>query len=80
MPETQFEPFGEPVSGGLSAPSSQDDGQTKRARVLLRSGVGLFWTLVIAVVAMRVTYFDPDFAQRFGNPAALAKAIFALFA
>jgi hypothetical protein len=31
----------------------------------------LFWAAVVAIVAARAIYFDPDFAERFSSVAAL---------
>jgi hypothetical protein len=38
---------------------------------MLRIGTGLFWSLVVAILSARVLYFDPDFAVKFGQFAAL---------
>lgn len=65
MRPIQFDPFGEPV-----AASSEPGRATATSRVALRSGVALFWGLVVVIVAARAAYFDPDFAERFGNVAA----------
>ena len=47
-------------------------------RIILRSGVGLFWMLVIGIVAARAAYFDPDFAEKFGSIAALTNYLHAI--
>ncbi|WP_244409761.1 hypothetical protein [Methylorubrum populi] len=41
------------------------------SRIALRTGVGLFWTLVVVIVAARAAYFHPHFAEQFGRVAAL---------
>lgn len=50
---SKFDPFGEPVAivdAVEPAPAS---------RWLARTGAGLFWALVIAIVAARAVYFEP---------------------
>ncbi len=79
MHNAQFDPFGEPVAHSLRDTLAQDDRQGPWARLLLRSGTGMFWALVIGVVVARVAYFDPDFAQRF-DVAALSRFFHAIFA
>jgi len=80
MHDSQFDPFGEPVAHSLRGMFAQTGRQGPGSRLLLRSGVGLFWMLVIGVVAARVAYFDPGFAEKFGSVAALSKYLHALFA
>ena len=70
MRSIQFDPFGEPV-----AQADQDERPGIASRIALRSGVGLFWVLVIGIVAARAVYFDPDFAEKFGSVAALMKHV-----
>lgn len=64
---SQFDPFGEPVE---SLAQVADAPQGRASRVLVRVGVGGFWTLVVAIVAARVAFFDPDFAKTFATVAA----------
>lgn len=81
MSHTEFEPFGEFVPGSLRTPDSSPGLRRTGSRLAMRAGVGLFWTLVIAVVGVRVTYFDPDVASTLsGHAITLAKAVCALFA
>jgi hypothetical protein len=49
------------------------------SRLMLRLGTGLFWSLVIVVVAARVIYFDPDLAAKFGQFAAVPSVLRAIF-
>lgn len=79
MHDTQFDPFGEPVAHSLRDSISQAGRQGPGSRFLLRSGTGMFWTLVIGVVVARIAYFDPDFAQKF-DIAALSRFFHAIFA
>ena len=80
MGNNQFEPFGEPVAYSLRDMVARDGEQGLGSRLLLRSGVGLFWTLVAAVMVMRVAYFDPDFAEKFGAVASIARYLRSVFA
>ncbi|MCJ2131403.1 hypothetical protein [Methylobacterium sp. E-045] len=66
MRPIQFDPYGEPVAQGCdqNRPSAS-------SRIVLRSGVGLFWAMVVLIVAARAAYFDPDFAEKFGTVASL---------
>lgn len=66
MRPIQFDPFGEPVvqSDETSRPSAT-------SRIVLRSGVVVFWVLVIGIVTARAAYFDPAFAEKFGGVASL---------
>ena len=66
MRPIQFDPFGEPV-----AQASSEDKASTSSRVPLRLGVGLFWVMVVAIVAARVVYLDPAFAEKFGAVASL---------
>ncbi len=80
MSDSQFEPFGEPVAHSLRDMLAQNGEQGLGSRLLLRSGVGLFWALVAGVMVMRVAYFDPDFAEKFGAVASIAKYLHSFFA
>ena len=53
MPDVQYEPFGE--AADAPAAVSLSPLQRRVARV----GVGLFWTLVVAIVAARALLFTP---------------------
>ncbi|GJD68390.1 hypothetical protein [Methylobacterium gnaphalii] len=66
MRPIQFDPFGEPVALDADQPRS-----STASRIALRSGVGLFWAMVVVIVAARAAYFDPDFAEKFGSVASL---------
>ncbi|GJE31222.1 hypothetical protein [Methylobacterium oxalidis] len=79
MRQIQFDPFGEPVAQDLRAVGRGESRQGPVSRAVMRSGVGLFWVLVIGIVAARVAYFDPDFAEKFGSVAAVTTYIQALF-
>lgn len=66
MRPIQFDPFGEPV-----AQADDHERPSPASRIVLRSGVGVFWVLVVGIVVARAIYFDPDFAEKFGSVAAL---------
>jgi hypothetical protein len=72
MPDTQFDSFGEPLRGDRLGPAQP---QGNVSRWTLRIGTGLFWSLVVAILSARVLYFDPDFAAKFGQLAALLRPI-----
>jgi hypothetical protein len=74
MPDVQFDSFGEPLRDALA---TRPQGQA--SRWMLRVGTGLFWSLVVAILSARVLYFDPDFASKFGQMAALFRSIPTMF-
>lgn len=51
MRPQQFDPFGEPDSSQLKSLGGG-------SRAVEKIGIGAFWTLVLAIVATRVAYFD----------------------
>lgn len=65
MSPVQFDSFGEPI-----LPAS-DKEPTAAARVALHSGVGLFWAMVVAIVAARAAYFDPTLNEKVASVASL---------
>lgn len=65
MSPVQFDSFGEPI-----LPAS-DKEPTTVSRVALRSGVGLFWVMVVAIVAARAAYFDPALSEKVASVASL---------
>ena len=79
MHDAQFDPFGEPVAHSLRGDLAQAGRPGAGSRLLLRSGIGMFWALVAGVLVARVAYFAPDFAQKF-DVAALSRLVHALFA
>lgn len=70
MQNAQFDPYGEPVA--YTEPKASVPG----SRFMLRAGTGLFWSLVVVIVAARAAYFNPDFAASFGQIASAIKSIF----
>ncbi|UYW27524.1 hypothetical protein OKC48_03060 [Methylorubrum extorquens] len=65
MSPVQFDSFGEPI-----LPAS-DKEPTTASRVALRSGVGLFWVMVLAIVAARAAYFAPSLSEKVASVASL---------
>ncbi|GJE68757.1 hypothetical protein CHKEEEPN_0276 [Methylorubrum podarium] len=71
MRPAQFDSFGEPIAPPLRE-------EPVASRMALRTGVGLFWALVVVIVAARAAYFHPEFAERFGSVAAVIGQIRAI--
>jgi hypothetical protein len=68
----KFDSFGERLNydeRGQSTPSKPVAGW------LARAGTGIFWSLVFVILVARAVCFDPDFARKFGQVAALSRAI-----
>lgn len=80
MSPLQFDPFGEPVAQSFRHQAETTGRAKPGPRPALRAGTGLFWVLVIGIVAARAAYFDPDFAGRFGAVAAVMKSLQGIFA
>lgn len=78
MHNDEFEPFGEPVARRLSDMPAQT-GRADPGWLLRRSGVGMFWALVVSVVAARAIYFDPGLLGKLGDVANLSRRLFAVF-
>ena len=70
MERTRFEPFGEQLA---SATDSQPT--SRAARLVLRAGTGLFWSLVAAIVLARAAFFEPGIYDGFSHVASLAKSL-----
>jgi len=70
MERTGFEPFGEPL---VSETDTQPQSRTQK--VLLRTGAGLFWSLVGAIVLARAAFFEPGVYDSFSHMASLAKSL-----
>ncbi|MDR7039663.1 hypothetical protein J2X36_004440 [Methylobacterium sp. BE186] len=70
MRQSEFDPYGEPIAQDLreGRPTARPG---SLSRGVLRVGVGLFWILVIGIVAARVAFFDPDVAAKFGSLSAI---------
>lgn len=64
MRPVQYDSFGEPIAQPVRE-------ERVVSRIALRTGVGLFWTLVVVIVAARAAYFHPHLAEQFGHVAAL---------
>ncbi len=64
MYNIQFEPFGERVAFKQELDNLETSGRPLQ-RIMKQAGVGMFWALVIAIVAARAIYFNPNFAESF---------------
>lgn len=76
MQKERFDAFGEPVTFG----EPPVDIQGRVGGWIMTAGTGLFWSLVVVIVAARALYFDPDIAGKFGQLEAFARTIRAIFA
>ncbi len=71
MGRIEFEPFGERLA--------QADDLSPRRRGsawLLSAGSALFWLVVVAVVAARAVWFEPDYFAAFARVVSAVQAIF----
>jgi hypothetical protein len=66
-----FDPFGEEVT------MTERTAPVRGSRWLMRAGAGLFWTLVIVIVAARAIYFQPGIFNGFERALAFAQNLFA---
>ncbi|MGE5159443.1 MAG: hypothetical protein ACM3OF_15005 [Gemmatimonas sp.] len=71
MQDPRFDPFGEPVATADSQASGSG------SLWLTRTGAGLFWILVIIIVAARAVYFQPGIFNGLDRAVALAQGLFA---
>jgi hypothetical protein len=72
MPGVQFDPFGEPATQHLRH-------VTGGPRLIQRAGVGMFWGLVVAIVATRAVYFDQGLDDHLRFVASLARSVLSAF-
>jgi hypothetical protein len=78
MTNTEFDAFGEPMLKSQALPTEP---QGRLSRVMVRAGTGIFWALVVAIVAARVVWFQPGFADQIADLSSRALyALSALFA
>ncbi len=68
---SKFDPFGEQVAMADAAEGAP------ASRWLARTGAGLFWALVIAIVAARAIYFEPGVFNGLDRAIAFAQSLFA---
>ena len=68
MERNRFEPFGEQL---VSATDTQP--RSRASKMLLRTGTGIFWSLVAGIVLARAAYFEPGIYDGFSRVASLAK-------
>ncbi len=65
MPVNQYDAFGEPAAQQLRD-------VTGGSRLVQRAGVGMFWGLVVAIVATRAAYFSEGLGDQLRFVASLA--------
>jgi hypothetical protein len=68
---SKFDPFGEQVAMADAAEPPP------ASRWLARTGAGLFWAMVIAIVAARAVYFEPGVFNSLDRAIAFAQSLFA---
>jgi hypothetical protein len=68
---SKFDPFGEPVTMADAAELG------RASRWLSRTGAGVFWALVIVIVAARAVYFEPGVFNGLDRALAFAQSLFA---
>jgi hypothetical protein len=71
MQHVQFDSFGEPL------PQQVSEAALVRPvpRIAHVAGIGIFWSLVVVIVAARAFYFDPDFALHAGQIAEVVRSV-----
>ena len=69
MTNTEFDAFGEPMLRSQALPTEP---QSRLSRAMVRTGTGIFWALVVAIVAARVVWFEPAFADQIAGLSARA--------
>ena len=72
MQEVRFEAFGEPVKYNEACVATP---QRLISSGVMLAGTGLFWSLVVVIVAARAIYFVPDFAGKLWQIEALGRTI-----
>jgi hypothetical protein len=75
MTNVEFDAFGEPMLKSQALPTEP---QGRLSRGLVRAGTGIFWALVVAIVAARVVWFQPGFGDQIADLS--SRALFALTA
>ena len=78
MAHMQFDPFGETIAPFPRDVKRHAVRATGASRLALRLGVGMFWTLVVGIVAARVAFFDPTSLEKLGTAVAFLGRLRAL--
>jgi hypothetical protein len=71
MKNVEFDAFGEPMLQSQALPA-QPHGSV--SRWMVRTGTGIFWTLVVVIVAARAAYFNPGFADKIAQLSDVARS------
>jgi hypothetical protein len=80
MRQLQFDAFGEPVTQDLHAAAEPANCTGAASRIALKAGIGVFWMLVVVIVAARAAFFDPNFAEHLSSAVALGQYVQQLIA
>jgi hypothetical protein len=80
MRQLQFDAFGEPITQDLHAVAEPANCTGAASRIALKAGIGVFWMLVVVIVAARAAFFDPNFAEHFSSAVALGQYVQQLIA
>jgi hypothetical protein len=76
MKDVEFDAFGEPMLRSQALPTQPHDSVS---RWMVRAGTGIFWSLVIVIVAARAAYFHPGFADKIAELTDAARSALAIF-
>jgi len=76
MKDVEFDAFGEPMLKSQALPT-QPHGTV--SRVMVRAGTGIFWSLVVVIVAARAAYFHPGFADKIAELTDVARSALSIF-
>jgi hypothetical protein len=68
MDRPEFEPFGERL-----VPERDAGPRSRASRYLVWAGIGVFWSLVGAIVIARAAFFEPGVFDGFSRVAALVQ-------
>jgi hypothetical protein len=61
----EFDGFGEPIPESQVVKSQAlPEPHGSVSRWMVRAGTGIFWSLVVVIVAARAAYFNPGFADQ----------------
>jgi hypothetical protein len=76
MKDVEFDAFGEPMLRSQALPT-QPHGAV--SRWMVRAGTGIFWSLVLVIVAARAAWFHPGFADKIAELTDAARSALAIF-
>jgi len=76
LKNVEYDAFGEPMLKSQALPT-QPHGTV--SRWMVRAGTGVFWSLVIVIVAARAAYFHPGFADKIAQLSDVARSALSIF-